>query len=91
MTLEYLQAVGSFYIVTELPPSQRMGDIWYTCSCGDAEHDAMCVHIIAAGLHNHPQELSKLMPEKARQNVSLQDKPKPGRPRNVEPVRSFWG
>ena len=47
ITLECLQAVGSFYIVTELPPSQRMGDVWYTCSCGDAEHDAMCVHIIA--------------------------------------------
>ena len=91
MTIEYLQAVGSFYVVTELPQQERMGDVWYTCSCGDAEHDAMCVHIVAAGLQYHSEAYSKLMPAKARQNVSLQEKPKAGRPRSIEPVRSFWG
>ena len=84
-------AAGSFVVVTELPQAARMGDVWYTCTCGDAEHDALCVHILSAGLHHHPAEFTKLMPAKSHQNVSLQDKPKGGRPAKCIPVRSFWG
>ena len=89
--LKSMLAAGSFVVVTELPQAARMGDVWYTCTCGDAEHDALCVHILSAGLQNHPHEFARLMPAKARHNVSLQDKPKGGRPPKVAPVRSFWG
>ena len=44
MTMEYLQLVGSFVVVTELKEAARMRDVRFICTCGDAEHNAQCVH-----------------------------------------------
>ena len=56
ITLAFLKAVSSFYCVIELPKEERMGHIWHTCTCGDYEHCAECVHVISVGLKYHPSE-----------------------------------
>lgn len=91
ITMEYLQQVGSFVVVTELKEAERMGDVWFTCTCGDAEHNAQCVHTQSCLLWQYPTEAAKLMPAKAKLQHNLQNKAKGGRPANIEPVRSFWG
>jgi hypothetical protein len=53
MTLQFLKAISAFYVVIELPVMERRGHIWHTCTCGDYEHQAECVHVISIGIKYH--------------------------------------
>ena len=51
------------------------GITWHTCTCGDYEHQCVCVHIMCVGMSKGPQEQTEqykaMMPDQVRQTVDL--------------------